>query len=213
MSGNQRYDREHDNRDASGSVGAWGEDWDLVRLCRDDRERFFPDLMRRHYALVVNMGYRFFSDRGRAEDMAQEVFLKVYHQLDRLRPGKQPFVHWLCRITSNSCRSMYRKRQSEKRNVTAGKVDFWYGEAVVPQPGDAADQSAEAVTLVNETLQMIQPNERMALILSHINELKTREIASVLKLPEYTVRRLLRRAEEKLRKLITQRMLEQNAGI
>jgi RNA polymerase sigma-70 factor (ECF subfamily) len=210
MSGIQQYDNKHENRDASVPVDERGDDWDLVRLCRDDRDRYFPDLMKRHYALVVNMGYRFFSDRGLAEDMAQDVFLKVYHQLDRLQTGKQPFVHWLCRITSNSCRSMYRKRQSEKKNVTAGKVDFWYGAAATGQRDPPGDDIAEAVTIVNDTLQLIKPDERMALILSHINELKTREIASILKVPEYTVRRLLRRAEEKLRKLITQRMLEQH---
>jgi RNA polymerase sigma-70 factor, ECF subfamily len=213
MSGKLEYSTTHRNTIASASTGEHHDDWDLVLLCRNDRERFFPDLMKRHYALVVNMGYRFFSDRDRAEDMAQEVFLKVYHQLDRLRAGKQPFVHWLCRITTNCCRSMYRKQQSEIKNVTAGKVDFWYSEGVPDQLEFFDDDTVTAVSIVNVSLQQIKPDERMALILSHINELKTREVASILKLPEYTVRRLLRSAEEKLRKLITQRMLEQHARL
>ncbi|MBN1307576.1 MAG: sigma-70 family RNA polymerase sigma factor [Chitinispirillaceae bacterium] len=211
MSREPRYDNRGIDRCAVGSCGESGDDWDLVLLCRNEKDRFFPLLMKRHYALVVNMGYRFFSDRGMAEDMAQEVFLKVYHQLDSLEPGRQPFVHWLCRITSNCCRSLYRKRSSEKRALEAGKADFWYdGDAT--DPADRIDdETAASVKLVNDTLQRIKPDERMALILSHISGLKTREIAPVLQVPEYTVRRLLRRAGGKLRSLLTQQNLEQYA--
>ena len=207
----QRYDNEQNGRRAADSREESGDDWDLVLLCRNEKERFFPLLMKRHYALVVNMGYRFFSDRGMAEDMAQEVFLKVYHQCDSLQPGRQPFVHWLCRITSNGCRSLYRKRSSEKRALAGGKADFWYdGEAT--DGTDRIDEETVAyVKLVNDALQRIKPNERMALILSHISGLKTREIAPVLQVPEYTVRRLLRRAGGKLRKLLTQQNLEHYA--
>jgi RNA polymerase sigma factor (sigma-70 family) len=141
MSQEQQYDNGENDRRAADSCGERGDDWDLVLLCRNDRERFFPLLMKRHYALVVNMGYRFFSDSGTAEDLAQDVFLKVYHQLDSLHPGTQPFVHWLCRITSNGCRSLYRKRNSEKRALAAGKADFWFDGETTGLAGRIAGQA------------------------------------------------------------------------
>ncbi len=187
------------------------DDWELVHSCQNEKDRFFPLLVKRHYALVVNIGFRFFSDREMAEDMAQEVFLKVYHHLEQLRPGKQPFVHWLCRITTNNCRSLYRKQSSERRAVGGGKVDFWYQEDGANPKEPIDDETKSNIEYVNDALQRIKPNERIVLILSHMAELKTGDIAPMVKKPEYTVRRLLRRAEEKMRKFITQRITEQNA--
>ncbi|MBN1759932.1 MAG: sigma-70 family RNA polymerase sigma factor [Chitinispirillaceae bacterium] len=211
MSGKQRHDNEHNDPNAPASLRENSDDWELVRLCRNDKERYFPFLMKRHHALVVNMGYRFFSDRGLAEDMAQEVFLTVYREIDRLQPGKQPFVHWLCRITSNSCRSLYRKRSSEKKAISSGRVNYWFKDDAAVSGERLDDETKAAVNYVNDALQLIRPDERIALILSHVAECSTAQIASMLRTPEYTVRRLLRRAEEKMRKLISQRTLEQHA--
>jgi RNA polymerase sigma-70 factor, ECF subfamily len=187
------------------------DDWELVAYCQKEKNLFFPKLVKRHYALVVNIGFRFFSDQETAKDMAQEVFLKVYHHLEEFRPGKQPFVHWLCRITTNHCRSHYRKQSSEKRAVVGGKVDFWYQDDGADPLEHFDDQTKSNIDYVNQALQRIKPNERIVLILSHMAELKTCDIAPIVKKPEYTVRRMLRRAEEKMRKLITQRITEQNA--
>ena len=213
MSGKQQNDYKRNVPTVSVACEEELDDWDVVILCRKEKDRYFPLLMKRHYALVVNMGYRFFSDRESAEDMAQEVFLKVYHQLDRLQPCRQPFVHWLCRITSNSCRSLYRRRSCEKRTIYAGKADFWYDDVITDQPGNVDDDTATAVKAVNGALQHIKPDERMALILLYTNGMKIREIAPVLNVPEYTVRRLLKRAETRLRKLIIQQNLEHYAQV
>lgn len=186
-------------------------DWELIRCCRTEKDKYFPLLIKRHYVLVVNIGYRFFLDRGTAEDVAQEVFLTLYNELDRLQEGKQPFVHWLCRITSNSCRTLYRKRNSERNAVALGRLDHWYGEAVSGAGSEYNDEKSTAIRYVNEALQTLKPDERMALVLSYIAELKTRDIALAMKAPEYTIRRLLRRAEEKLRKSIIQLKLEDHA--
>lgn len=187
------------------------DDWELVSRCCNEKEPFFSILVKRHYSLVINICFRFFLDKQLAEDTAQEVFLKVYEQIERVQPGKQPFVHWLCRITTNSCRSLYRKQNSEKKNVAGGKVDFWYGEDESNGGLETDDESSTAIRFVNEALKQMKPDERMVLILAHIAELKTKDIASVIKAPEYSVRRCIRRAEEKLRKLITQRTLEEYA--
>ena len=187
------------------------DDWELVSACKNEKDHFFPILVRRHYALVVNIGYRFFSDRMHAEDMAQEVFLKLYHHIGQLRRGNQPFVHWLCRTTSNCCRSFYRKQSSEKRTIETEKVLFWYQDKEADAANRIDEETKQDIEYINDSLRRIKPNERIVLILSHIAELKTCDIAPMIKKPEYTVRRLLRRAEEKIRKLITQRILEKHA--
>ena len=196
----------------SDSVESPYDDWELVRQCQENRKRYFPVLVERHYALVVNIGYRFFLDRELAEDMAQEVFLKVFNKFNGLKEGKQPFVHWLCRITTNQCRSMYRKRTSEKNTVTSGKVDYWFGDESVSAADELVDDEKKiSIRMVNEALKELKADERMVMILCHFAEMKTREIASAMKAHEYTVRRLLRRAEEKMRKIVAQRTLEHYA--
>ncbi len=183
------------------------EDWELVQNLYIEKESCFSELVRRHYELVVNIGYRFFSDMQLARDNAQEVFLKLYLDHENIKQGKQPFVHWLCRVTSNNCRSLYRKKNSELKAVTAGKVDFWYGESEYR----FETQNSESIKYVNEALKKISTDDRMILILSHIAELKTNEIAEIEKIPEYTVRRKIKRAEKKLHKLIAQLVLENYA--
>lgn len=183
------------------------EDWELVQNLYIQKEFCFSELVRRHYELVVNIGYRFFSDMQLARDNAQEVFLKLYLDHENIIQGKQPFVHWLCRVTSNNCRSLYRKKNSELKAVTGGKVDFWYGESEYRLD----TQNSESIKYVNEALKKINTEDRMILILSHIAELKTNEIAEIEKIPEYTVRRKIKRAEKKLHKLIAQFVLENYA--
>ncbi len=203
----QQVGREKKGPDSASCVSG-SDDWELVCDCRREKNSFFPLLMERHYRLVFNIAYRFFLDRGVAEDMAQDVFLSVYHEIDHVKPGKQPFVHWLCRVTSNCCRSQYRKRSSEKRAVAAGKVDHWYGDEAAGPAERIDDETGKAIEYVNGALVLLKPKERMALILSHIADLRTCQIAPMLKIPEYTVRRLLRRAEEKMRKSISRRIFE-----
>lgn len=183
------------------------EDWELVQNLNTEKEFCFSELVRRHYELVVNIGYRFFSDMQLARDNAQEVFLKIYLDHEKIKPGKQPFVHWLCRVASNGCRSLYRKNSSELKAVTGGKVDFWYGD------GEhwLCNEDTESIRCVNEALKKIDADDRVILILSHIAELKIHEIAEIEKIPEYTVRRKIKRAEKKMYKLIAQLVLEDYA--
>ncbi|NLL13081.1 MAG: sigma-70 family RNA polymerase sigma factor [Fibrobacter sp.] len=183
------------------------EDWELVQNLYIEKEFCFSELVRRHYELVVNIGYRFFSDMQLARDNAQEVFLKLYLDHENIKQMEQPFVHWLCRVTSNNCRSLYRKKNSELKAVTGGKVDFWYGEG----EHKLDTKNSESIKYVNEALKKINANDRIFLILSHIAELKTNEIAEIEKIPEYTVRRKIKRAEKKLHKLIAQLVLEDYA--
>jgi len=131
----------------------------------------------------------------------------LYLDHENIKQMEQPFVHWLCRVTSNNCRSLYRKKNSELKAVTGGKVDFWYGEG----EHKLDTKNSESIKYVNEALKKINANDRIFLILSHIAELKTNEIAEIEKIPEYTVRRKIKRAEKKLHKLIAQLVLEDYA--
>ena len=86
-------------------------------------------------------------------------------------------------------------------------MDFWYGEG----EHKLDTKNSESIKYVNEALKKINANDRIFLILSHIAELKTNEIAEIEKIPEYTVRRKIKRAEKKLHKLIAQLVLEDYA--
>ncbi|MBN1604766.1 MAG: sigma-70 family RNA polymerase sigma factor [Chitinispirillaceae bacterium] len=187
------------------------DDWDIVKMLRttpENRNRCLSELIKRHYALVVNIGFRFFSDRQIAEDMAQEVFLKVHNTLERVSVGKQPFINWLCRITTNTCRSWYRRQASESRALDEKKIDFWHSAY---ENTDRGQEDRDAIFHVNNTLQKLSPKERMSLILTYIAELPTSEIAAIMNLPEYSVRRLVNRSEEAMRKQLAQQRLEKYA--
>ena len=85
------------------------DDWQIVQACKTDKKQF-DHLVKRHYELVVNISFRILLSSEKAKDAAQEIFLKAYQWIDKLKED-QPFKHWLCKITSNHCINLYNKNQ------------------------------------------------------------------------------------------------------
>ncbi len=172
----------------------------MLRVRRGDADSF-EELLRRYRLPLVGFFCRMLRDRALAEDLAQEVFLRVYKARERYQPEAR-FTTWLYRIATNLALNALRDRRAE---VTLGEEENADGEPrrerfVDPMP--SAEQrliDVDRERLVRQAVEALPPNQRAAVILHKYQEVDYRQIAGILKLSESAVKSLLFRAYETLR--------------
>jgi RNA polymerase sigma-70 factor (ECF subfamily) len=178
-------------------------DSDLVARAAAGDGAAFHALVERHRAMVYRLAYQFAGNHHDAEDIAQDVFIKVYRSLDRFRYDAQ-VTSWLYRIVMNACID-YRRRQSP-----AGWAPFTEDAELrmantpeeSPGPEDQAYGGQLGDVLAAE-IARLPPGQRLVFTMRHHEGLKLSEIASALDLAEGTVKRQLHAAVHRLRAALT----------
>ncbi len=187
---------------AESTYGQSLPDEELVRLCREQLPgdpRPFHTLVARYRDQVMNTAHRFLGDPHDAEDVTQEVFLKVYRGLLAFR-AESSFSTWLYRITVNTCKNELRHRS---RQPTLLEPDLESLGILLP----AAPSTEQAVTTreqrdaIQETLDRLSETDREALILRDIQDLSYQEIAEVLGIGLSAAKMRVRRARLAFREL------------
>jgi len=161
----------------------------------------FADIVCRWQGPLVNLAYRFCRDRGRAEDMAQEAFLRAYRSLAQWRQ-ESAFSTWLFALAAN----LYR---SELRRIPVRTVAL--DEIVEPRDGRAIDgglQQEDQDRVVRHAVFALPSKYREALILFYFHDMDVASTARILALPEGTVKARLSRGREMLRSKLSRQFGE-----
>jgi RNA polymerase sigma-70 factor (ECF subfamily) len=174
-------------------------DSDLVARAAAGDGSAFHALVERHRAMVYRVACQFAGNHHDAEDIAQDVFIKVYRSLGRFRYDAQ-LTSWLYRIVMNAC------IDHRRRSAPAGWAPFT-DEAEVkmlnaPEESPGPEETAYALQLgeVLETeIARLPPGQRLVFTMRHHEGLKLSEIAEALGLAEGTVKRQLHAAVHRLR--------------
>ena len=171
----------------------------LARAAQGDRSAF-EAIVREHQAMVFAMAYHFLHDGARAEDVAQEVFLRLYQNL---RSIKSPvhLMFWLRRVTSRCCIDAVRKDPPD-RQVS------WEESLEPAQAAGTADPLLSR--RLRRLVASLPENSRMVVILRYQEELDLAEIAEILAIPINTVKSRLQRSLAILREKLAA-LLEINA--
>lgn len=159
----------------------------------------FEDIVRRWQGPIVNLAYRFCRDRGRAEEMAQEAFLRAYRSLPQWQ-RKGAFSTWLFALATN----LY---CSELRRIPIRSVGL--DEIVEPKDSRAIDGGFEAEDqdrVVRRAVFALPPKYREVLILFYFHEMDIASTARSLALPEGTVKARLSRGREILRSKLSKQL-------
>ncbi len=173
-------------------------DDDLLQRCRGGDEAAWKELVSRHTRRVFALAYRFTGRVDEAEDLTQEIFVRVYQTLDRFRQTGS-FSGWLLALARNQAIDHYRRVRDERirRSPDAEGLD------AIASPADGPLRSLEReerVNLVRRGLRSLPPDLREAVILCDLEGLPYDEIADTLRVPLGTVKSRINRGRLELAK-------------
>jgi len=174
----------------------------------------FKDLVELHQDLVLNICYRFLHNRQDAEDMAQEVFLQAHRSISRFR-GDAKLSTWLYRIAVSKSLDFIRMKNRKKRFSSIKNVlgISGTGGEDIPSPEganpDTVAERKERLQILQEALNTLPENQRIAITLSKYEGFSQQEIADVLGTTVSAVESLIHRAKQNLKKKLT-RYYEKN---
>ena len=175
----------------------------LIERCLTGEDTAWEDLLNVYTRRVYAVCYRFTGTDGEAQDMTQEVFLRVFKTLKSFRSGEGSFSVWLNRLTRNLLIDNYRRTKLERATDSIEDQLFTL-EQTTAGAGRADSMLAgrEASELLQGALQKLSPDLRETVILRDIEELEYREIAEVLNVPEGTVKSRLNRGRAELARIL-----------
>ncbi len=173
------------------------------RVCQGDLSAF-QGLVDQFKKKVYFLAYDIVGDHHEAEDVSQEVFIKVYRSLGSFRRDAK-MSSWIYQIAVNSAIDLLRKRKA-KPSVNLEEFDHIElqdaprGAATAPVDPESSAEAALLQGRIEKALHSLTPRERVVFAMRHYNDFKINEIADVLKVSSGTVKSLLFRALQKLRR-------------
>jgi RNA polymerase sigma-70 factor (ECF subfamily) len=156
-------------------------------------------LVDRHLRRITALAGHMLGNRADAEDVAQDVFLRVWKQAPTWRSGEAKFSTWLHRVTLNLCTDRLRRRRE------VGLEAIGDAASDLPAP-DAGLQESATIARVRGALAQLPDRQREAILLCHFQELGNIEAAAVLELSVEALESLLSRGRRRLRQLLIEEM-------
>jgi RNA polymerase sigma-70 factor (ECF subfamily) len=178
----------------------------LIERCLGGEQGAWDELIKVHTKRVYGICYRFTSRDNEAQDLTQEVFLRVFKTLGSFRAGEGSFVVWLTRLTRNLLVDHYRRSKYDRvTDAIEDRLATLEERTAHGARTDGLLAGREAGELLQAGLQKLSPELREAVILRDLQELEYREIAQVLGVPEGTVKSRLNRGRAELARVLKQR--------
>jgi RNA polymerase sigma-70 factor, ECF subfamily len=183
----------------------------LVRRCVAGEAAAWEEIVRLHNRRIYNLCYRFTNSQDTAEDLTQEVFLKVYRTLASYNVEKGAFTTWLTTLTRNLLVDHFRRSRQERitDSIDVGLSEEEGSPSIAdrlrdsrPSPDDRL-ASRETQKLVQVGLARLSPDLREAVILRDLQDMDYKEIAAVLRVPEGTVKSRINRGRMELARLLS----------
>ena len=184
-------------------------DQEVVEWARQGHERAYRELVRRYQRPVFSLIYRMVRDRERAEDLAQETFVKVLNALDSYR-SEYKFSSWIFKIANNAAIDQLRRKELDTLSLD-GAPDAVTSERregtslQLPHAGESPLEELQARELggqIEQAIMQLRPEYRSCIVLRHVEGYAYEEIAEMLDLPLGTVKTYIHRARSELRALL-----------
>jgi len=182
-------------------------DHDLLPRCRRGDEAAWRELVSLHTRRIFTLAYRFAGRVDEAEDLTQEVFVKVYQTLDRYREGEGSFNAWIMAVARNHAIDHYRRRRSDALRK-AEEPEVLDRMASDDEGALRGLEAEERVRLLHRGLQALPEELRVPLILCDLQGLPYGEIAQILEIPLGTVKSRINRGRLELAKRLMGRRAE-----
>jgi RNA polymerase sigma-70 factor (ECF subfamily) len=179
------------------------QDLDLIERCLAGEDAAWEDLVKVHTRRVYSICYRFTSSDSEAQDLTQEVFLRVFRSLKSFRAGEGSFTVWLTRLSRNLLIDHYRRTKLERATDSIEEqLPMLEQKTTASARTDYLVAGREAGELLDGALKKLSPELRETVILRDLEEMEYKEIAEVLNVPEGTVKSRLNRGRAELGRLL-----------
>jgi RNA polymerase sigma-70 factor, ECF subfamily len=182
-------------------------DQQVIDLARSGRETAFRELIDRYQRPVFSLIYRMVRDRERAEDLAQDTFIKVLNALDRYDP-KFKFSSWIFKIAHNTTLDHLRRKQVDTLSIDgsphASSAAEQESSALTPASSDERPdeytENRELGVQIEDAIARLRPEYRTAIVLCHVEGRAYDEIAEIMAVPLGTVKTYIHRARNELKR-------------
>jgi RNA polymerase sigma-70 factor, ECF subfamily len=169
----------------------------LIQRCLRGDQAAWEQIVKQHWRKVFNVAYKFVGKHDEAEDLTQDIFLKIFRSLDTF-DRRANFQTWLISVSRNLCIDHYRSVRKERETIDR-QVDANELTPAAPDAGPiAALEQRDRVTLLRQALARLPESLRTAVVLRDLQELSYQEIADRLHLPEGTVKSRINRGRTEL---------------
>ncbi|MBU2651415.1 MAG: RNA polymerase sigma factor [Bacteroidetes bacterium] len=174
----------------------------INEFLKNKNQKAFTELMKRYQDKVFRFCVAYSGNKADAEDLAQEIFIKVFHNLGNFR-SESLFGTWLYRIMINHCHNTYNSKRFRFRKLIQEN-------STIPDKGSDDPESLviarEKTKMIYEGLSLLEGNQRSVLILRDIDGLTYEEISELLHLKSGTVKSTLARARIKVANYLKRRL-------
>lgn len=183
----------------------------LVRRCLAGDSLAWEEIVRLHNRRIYNLCYRFTNSANDAEDLAQDVFIRVYRTLASYDADKGALTTWITTLTRNLLVDHFRRSKQDRvtDSIDAGlreEEDSLSLSDKLQDTGPTPDDrlaSKETQKLVQQALTRLSPELREAVILRDLQDMDYKEIAQALRVPEGTVKSRINRGRMELGRLLS----------
>ena len=174
---------------------------EIIQRCLNGDQAAWDTIVRLHWRKVFNIAYKFVGRHDQAEDLTQDIFLKLFKSLETF-DRRANFQTWLISVSRNLCIDHYRSARREREAISR-EVDPSDLAPIAPGANAYARlEQLDRVELLRAALSKLAPTLRTAVVLRDLQELTYQEIADQLHLPEGTVKSRINRGRTELARQI-----------
>ena len=185
----------------------------LVERCLQGDDAAWESIVTSYTRRLYNLSYRYTNRRDEAEDLTQEIFIRIYQNLKSYRADAGTFQNWILKVGRNLIIDHY--RQSRRYQQVGGSEEIEtmnVKDDRAPNPHRAAEQ-LDAARFLADGLQSLAPELKEAVILRDLEGMAYQEMADLLGIPEGTVKSRINRGRLELTKLLTRRRAQMRVPI
>ncbi len=183
-------------------AGLPGNDLEIVNRCRTGDAAAWESVVREYSRRIYSLAYRFTARHESAEDLTQEVFIRIYRSLDQYDPALGDLANWLMRLARNLIIDDYRKRQRQPADSSDDLENHMHHLRAELDSPQRRMERHERQLQVQAAIEKLSPDLRECLTLRDIHELSYQEIVDRLKIPEGTVKSRINRGRLELARVL-----------
>lgn len=177
----------------------------LVERCLQGDDAAWEAIVTAYTKRIYNLSYRYTNRRDEAEDLTQEIFIRVYQNMKSYRAGAGSFQNWILKVARNLIIDRYRQaRRFQKSGGSDELESLDLMDEKLPNPLRMVEQS-EAARFLRDGLNTLSPELKEAVILRDLEAMSYQEIAELLSIPEGTVKSRINRGRIELARLLAKR--------